>query len=380
MKGIGQMTTALTRTIAPARGDHADRAPAKRSSSSLIDWIIAERIASLVAGEGDAPKLTVELAPLAADAAKRVTAYTRLQPARELPVPEGISRRAWVAANLASMRRMLEPVLERAGSKLGSPRGARSLGVSIVSTTEVGVVVGFLAQRVLGQYELVLLEEAGDDDPPRLLFVLPNLSTAVRSLRVPQDEFMTWVTLHEVTHAVQFSAVPWLQPHMAGLVSELLRSMELRIDGPRRLPSPNLAEAKRIAAAVRRGDIIGIFASEGERATIDRVQATMAVIEGHAEHVMDAVAPELLPSLPKLRAALDRRRRSQSGRARLLAKLLGLEMKMRQYEQGKLFCDEIVDRAGTDALVALFSSPAALPTLAELSAPATWLTRMGMTT
>jgi coenzyme F420 biosynthesis associated uncharacterized protein len=191
---------------------------------------------------------------------------------------------------------------------------------------------------------------------------------------------MTWVTLHEVTHAVQFSAVPWLQPHMAGLVSELLRSMELRIDGPRRLPSPNLAEAKRIAAAVRRGDIIGIFASEGERATIDRVQATMAVIEGHAEHVMDAVAPELLPSLPKLRAALDRRRRSQSGRARLLAKLLGLEMKMRQYEQGKLFCDEIVDRAGTDALVALFSSPAALPTLAELSAPATWLTRMGMTT
>src|SRR6202012_565678 len=124
-----------------------------------------------------------------------------------------------------------------------------------------------------------------------------------------------------------FSAVPWLQPYMAGLVSELLRSMELRIDGPRRLPSLNVEEARRIATAVRRGDIVGIFASEGERATIDRVQATMAVIEGHAEHVMDAVAPELLPSLPKLRAALDRRRRSQSGRARLLAKLLGLEMK-----------------------------------------------------
>jgi coenzyme F420 biosynthesis associated uncharacterized protein len=375
MKSVGQMTTALTRTITPGRGDHK---PAKRGSSPVIDWIIAQKIATHIAGEGDAPELTVELAPLAADAATRVIAYTRLEPVRELPAPEGISRREWVAANLGSMRRMLDPVLERAGEKLGSPRGARSLGVSLVSTTEVGVVVGFLAQRVLGQYELVLLEEASDDNPPRLLFVLPNLSTAVRALKVPKDEFLTWVTLHEVTHAVQFSAVPWLQPHMAGLVSELLRSMELRIDGSRKLPSPSVAEARRIAAAVRHGDIVGIFASEGERATIDRVQATMAVIEGHAEHVMDAVAPELLPSLPKLRAALDRRRRSQSGRARLLAKLLGLEMKMRQYEQGKIFCDEIVRRAGTDALVALFSAPEALPTLDELADPVAWLMRMGL--
>jgi coenzyme F420 biosynthesis associated uncharacterized protein len=375
MKGLGQMTTSLTRTITPGGGKQV--AP-KHGVTSVIDWVIAEKIASFVAGEGDAPELGVQLAPLAADAAERVIAYTRLEPTRELPAPEGISRREWVTANLGSMRRMLDPVLERAGSKLGSPRGARSLSISVVSTTEVGIVVGFLAQRVLGQYELVLLEEAADATPPRLLFVLPNLSTAVRSLRVPKDEFMTWVTLHEVTHAVQFSAVPWLQPHMASLVSELLHSMELRLDGPRRLPAPNVTEVRRIAEAVRRGDIVGIFASEGERATIDRVQATMAVIEGHAEHVMDAVAPELLPSLPKLRAALDRRRHSQSGRARLLAKLLGLEMKMRQYEQGKVFCDEIVRRAGTDALVTLFSAPEALPTLAELTDPVAWLQRMGL--
>jgi len=375
MKGLGQMTTSLTRTITPGGGKQV--AP-KRGVTSVIDWVIAEKIASFVAGEGDAPQLGVQLAPLAADAAERVIAYTRLEPARELPAPEGISRREWVAANLGSMRRMLDPVLERAGQKLGSPRGARSLSISVVSTTEIGIVVGFLAQRVLGQYELVLLEEAADATAPRLLFVLPNLSTAVRSLQVPKGEFMTWVTLHEVTHAVQFSAVPWLQPHMASLVSELLHSMELRLDGPRRLPAPNVTEVRRIAAAVRRGDIVGIFASEGERATIDRVQATMAVIEGHAEHVMDAVAPELLPSLPKLRAALDRRRRSQSARARLLAKLLGLEMKMRQYEQGKVFCDEIVRRAGTDALVTLFSAPEALPSLPELTDPVAWLQRMGL--
>jgi putative hydrolase len=152
--------------------------------------------------------------------------------------------------------------------------------------------------------------------------------------------------------------------------------MELRIERPRRIRVPSVAEVRRVAAAVRRGDIVGIFTSEGERQTIDRVQATMAVIEGHAEHVMDAVAPELLPSLPKLRAALDRRRHSQSGRARLLAKLLGLEMKMRQYEQGKTFCDEIVRRAGTDAIVAVFSAPEALPTIDELTDPVAWLMRM----
>ena len=384
MKGFGSITTALTRTVAPGSTGApnapagGERTPAKRSASPLIDWLIAEKIAGYVAGKGDAPRLTVELAPLATDAARRVVDYTRLRPVRELPPPEGVGRREWISANLGSMRRMLDPVLVRAGETLGPLKGPRSLGVSVVSTIEVGVVVGFLAQRVLGQYELVLLDETPTDAPPRLLFVLPNLGAAVRALGAPEDEFLTWVTLHEVTHAVQFSGVPCLQPHMAGLVSELLRSMELRIEGPRRMHVPSVAEIRRVAAAVRRGDIIGIFASEGERQTIDRVQATMAVIEGHAEHVMDAVAPELLPSLPKLRAALDRRRHSQSGRARLLAKLLGLEMKMRQYEQGKIFCDEIVRRAGTDALVAVFAAPEALPTIDELTDPVAWLMRMGL--
>jgi putative hydrolase len=103
----------------------------------------------------------------------------------------------------------------------------------------------------------------------------------------------------------------------------------------------------------------------------------MAVIEGHAEHVMDAVAPDLLPSLPRLRAALDRRRRSQSGLSRLVARLLGLDLKLRQYEQGKRFCDAVVEEGGPDALAHVFSAPEALPTLQELDQPARWLERTG---
>src|SRR5205085_2016672 len=124
-------------------------------------------------------------------------------------------------------------------------------------------------------------------------------------------------------------------------------------------------EVRRVAAALRRGDLISVFTTSAERETLDRVQAVMAVIEGHAEHVMDAVAPDLLPSLPKLREALDRRRKTQSGLSRLLARLLGLELKLRQYEQGKHFGDTIVRRAGTPALVTVFSEPAALPTITE---------------
>jgi coenzyme F420 biosynthesis associated uncharacterized protein len=346
----------------------------------VIDWILAEKIAGYVAGKGDAPLPRTDLRPLAVEAERRVTRYTGLTPTRALPPPEGIDRREWVRSNVAAMRKLMDPVLERAGQGMGPLRPAMSLTVGLMVTTEVAVVLGYLAQRVLGQYELVLLDDASEDHPPRLLFVLPNLGGAVKSFDAPEDEFMTWVALHEVTHAVQFSGVPWLQGYVAGLVRELLQSAELRIDTPRKLRLPGVSEIKRVAGALRRGDLVSIITSPAERTTMDRVQAVMAVIEGHAEHVMDAVAPELIPSLPKLRSSLNRRRTSQSGLSRLLAKLLGMELKMRQYEQGKFFCDAIVDGAGTEALVRVFAEPEALPTLAELTDPAAWLTRVGLAT
>ena len=357
----------------------------------MIDWILAARLAGLVAGAGESRPPAGDLDALAADARDRVARYTGLTPARPLPPPELIGRRAWVDANVSSMRRLLDPVLARAIDKLPSTtvRPAVSLTVSLVSTIEVGVVLGYMAQRVLGQYELVMLEETPDQRPPRLLFVGPNLASAVDRLDVPADEFLTWVTLHEVTHAVQFAGVPWLQGYLAGLVSELLATAELRMDRQRdggrdrRRGRPNLptrAELKRMSDAVRRGDIVGLVASPAERETLDRVQAAMAVVEGHAEHVMDAVAPELLPSLPRLRSALDRRRRSQTGLSRIFGKLLGLELKMRQYEQGKAFCDAAVAVAGPEALTKMFDSPQTLPTLAEITDPAAWIRRVGLGT
>jgi len=327
----------------------------------VIDWVLAERIATWVAGSTDAPTPNCDLVALAAESERRVTAYTGLTPAQPLPSPEGIDRREWVSANTGAMRTLLDPVLTRA-------QQARKLGL----------VLGYLAQRVMGQYELVLLDEATDPSPPRLLFVLPNLGQAVRSFGAREEEFVTWVALHEVTHAVQFSAVQWLHGHLAGLVSKLLESAQLRVERERRPRMPSAAELLDAGRAVRRGDLISIVATADERHTIDRVQATMAVIEGHAEHVMDAVAPDLLPSLTQLRAALDRRRHSQSATSRLLARLLGMDLKLRQYEQGKAFFDAIVGAAGDEAMQLAFSGPEALPSLAELTDPAAWMRRTGL--
>ena len=344
----------------------------------MIDWILAEKIAGYVAGTGNGASPRSDLAALAVESEKRVTSYTGLHPTRPLPPPEGIGRREWIATNIKAMRQLLDPVLERAAGGLSGPlKPAAQLMLGFAVTTEVAVVLGYLAQRVLGQYELVLLEETPDSSPPRLLFVLPNLGQAVENFGADEDEFMTWVALHEVTHAVQFSGVPWLQGHVGGLVRELLGKAELRLDRKRKLRLPTGAELRHTAGALRRGDLISLFASSAEREILDRVQAVMAVIEGHAEHVMDAVAPDLLPSLPKLREGLNRRRQTQSGLSRVLGKLLGLELKMRQYEQGKYFCDEVVKRAGTPALNHVFSDPAALPTLDELRDPPAWLRRTG---
>jgi coenzyme F420 biosynthesis associated uncharacterized protein len=348
------------------------------SPRAMIDWFLAQRLARYVAGEPQMRLPATDLRALALDSAERVIAYTGLAPKHELPPAEGIGRAEWIATNMGAMRALLDSPLAKAGDGLGLGRPALRLSAGAVLTAEVGVVLGFLAQRVLGQYEVVLLDSTPEDRPPRLLFVLPNLAAAGRALGADEQEFLTWVALHEVTHAVQFAGVPWLRSHMAGMVRELLVGAELRIDARRALRLPNTNDVKRLAAAIRSGDVVALVTSQKERDTIDRVQATMAVLEGHAEHVMDMVGEPLLPSLPKLRSTLDARRRSLSAPSRILQRLLGLEMKLRQYEQGKRFCDAVVAEGGISALNRVWASPEALPTMSEIEDPLSWLCRSGI--
>ena len=341
----------------------------------MIDWGLARRVAGFVSPDVPPVRLGGDLDALAGEAQRLVAAYTELEPATPLPPPEAVDRPAWIDANLTSMRALLEPLTRRAEASL--PTGVLRAGAGGLLGAQVGAITGFLSARVLGQYDLVLLDA---DAPTRLLLVAPNLDRAAGELGASRDDLLTWVTLHEVTHAFQFTGVPWLREHLASLLRELLASVEVSVDVPRALRLPAREDLRAMADSLRRGDILSLVASPEQRALVDRIQASMAVLEGHAEHVMDAVGADLLPSLERLRASLDRRRETQGVVTQLVNRLLGLDLKLRQYTLGKGFIDAVVAARGPRVQAALFASPEALPDLSELSDPNSWLARIPVST
>jgi coenzyme F420 biosynthesis associated uncharacterized protein len=334
----------------------------------VIDWKLAGTVARGVANmqpAGD-PAPFRDLAAPAEEAERLVGAYTGLTPAQPVPVAEAIERAGWIDANLKSLEGVLEPAVDRLSGGLG-PLSAIAGGVLAV---EAGAVSGFLAGRVLGQYEFPVLDP---ERPARLLFVAPNLAHAARGLDAPDDQLLRWVALHEMTHALQFGGVPWLRPHLGEMLRELLAAVELDPRGLLRRPAAG--DLKKLFETVRDDGLATVVIGPARRETLDRVQAVMAVLEGYAEHVMDAVGATVLDDLPGLREALQRRRRDRSGLLKLLERLIGMDLKLRQYEQGKAFCDGVVARGGIAGLNRVWTAPEAMPTMAELSDPAGWLAR-----
>ena len=335
----------------------------------MVDWRLAQRVAEAVAGgdgAGPAPGGGADLAAMSARALERVVAYTRLQPASPPPPAEAVGRREWSRANLETMRGTLDPILDRLGS--GPLQSAGGMLVAV----EAGGIVGFMGRSVLGQYELALLDP---DRPPRLLLVAPNLREAADRFEADDAELLEWVVFHEITHAVQFSGVPWLREHIAGLLRELLATVKVEVDPRALLRLPKMEDLKGLWDSVREGGLVRAVAGEERSAIIDRLQAVMALIEGHAEHVMDAAGAEVLPSLPALRESLERRRREKPPLVKLLERLLGLDLKLRQYVVGKRFCDAVVRDWGIEGLNRAWSDPELIPTLAELEDPASWVRR-----
>jgi coenzyme F420 biosynthesis associated uncharacterized protein len=370
--------------------------------TDTIDWGAAQRIGELIAGSP--PRggvLAGPIEPLAHDFAGRVSDYTGLPLPAELPPLEVVDRPAWIAANLKTMRPLLDPLTARidsggGGGITGLLSGPLRSASGFLLGAQVGALTGVLSQRVLGQYDLALLDASV---PPRLLLLAPNLAQAARNLGVDRDELVLWVTIHEVTHAVQFSGAPWLRDYLGGMLRELIDSLQVTLGGRsagedgakeggqrvggwipnlggrmgRRLPDQN--DLRELLERARRGELLRITLGDERWRLVERMQSTMSLIEGHAEHTMDAVGADVLPSLPRLRAAMTRRRESRGLPWRVLERLLGLELKLRQYELGKRFCDAVVQAEGPQALTRAWSGPEMLPTTAELEAPKLWLAR-----
>ena len=342
----------------------------------MIEWSIARRLARLSAGSDAVPELGVDLRSLCAELELHVAACTRLELAGPAPTAELVGRADWAEANLANFERMLEPVAERLEDRMsfaGPLAGVLRTGAGSVVAAEVGLVMGYMSQRVLGQYELSLL---GAEGPPRLLFVAPNLRAAVEELDVDAESFFGWIAIHELTHVFQFQGVPWLRDHLAAITREYLATVDVKVTGDGGGGLPALSDLSALAERFREGGLVALMQTSEQRELLARMNAAMAVVEGYSEHVMDALGERLLPSYEGLRAAMERRRANRSAPERVLQRLLGLEMKMRQYVDGREFCDAVVARGGMEGLNQVWRSPEALPSAAELAQPDLWLERI----
>jgi len=334
----------------------------------VIDWSLAGQVARGIANlqpAGD-PTPYQDLSGPAAESERLVSAYTGLTALTPVPAPEAVGRVEWIDANLHGIAGVLDPVADRLGGKLG-PVGGAAGGLLAI---EAGAISGFLGGRVLGQYEFSVLDP---DGPARLLFVGPNLGHAATALDADPDQLLRWVALHETTHALQFGGVPWLREHLAGLVGQLLGALDMDPRGLLRLP--DLSDLRALLDQVREQGLAFVAVGSERRAVLEGAQAFMALLEGYAEHVMDAVGTDLLADLDAMRGAMDRRRTERSGLLRVLERLIGLDLKIRQYQQGKAFCDAVVARGGISALNRAWAGPEALPTSAELDDPTGWLAR-----
>ena len=351
--------------------------------SALVDWKLAERLTAAAAGGGPAAMSGGhDLEAIDARARAAVLGYTGLDPAEPVPAAEWVSRRCWAEINLASMRDLLAPVEERLAETMPAGRAGRLGGAAAgrLLAAQIAALLGLASRRVLGQYEYPL---RGGGRQPRLLLVGQNLDAAAGELGAQPAELLEGVALHEVTHAVHFSSAPWLRAHLGWLVDRLLvetpSQLSLSLSGAVERARRLAGDPRALLEELRGSDPVMLFAPAAARPTIASVQATMAAVEGYAEHVMDAAGDHLGPAVAELRAGLDRRREQRGTLARVLAWLLGFEMKLRQYRDGKRFADAVAGAAGIAALNRAWTGPGELPTLAELAEPAAWAERVRAT-
>lgn len=341
----------------------------------MAEWSIARQVARLAAGEDGPASLGYDLRAICADMELHVAGCTGLELSAPAPTAELVSRADWAEMNLKSLEGMLDPVTARLEERLsfaGPLAGALRMGANATVAAEAGLVMGYLSQRVLGQYDLSLL---GGEAPPRLVFVAPNLQKAVREMDVDEESFLGWVAIHELTHVFQFQGVPWLRDYLSGLMREYVAKLEVRIEHGNAGGLPALPDMSKLVAAFREGGLAALVQTGEQRELMGRINTVMSVVEGHSEVVMDSLGIRLLPQWEGLREAMSKRRASRSAPARVFERLLGFEMKMKQYELGGDFCEAVARRAGMETLRRVWDSPDALPTPEELRAPERWLER-----
>lgn len=284
-----------------------------------------------------------------------------------------VGREDWVRANIASYRRLLRPALTRLDERMSGPVAFVS---GKVAGAELGALLGWMSSRVLGQYDLLVLEEEDPHEQDLVYFVGPNILGLEKRHSFPPEQFRMWVALHEVTHRTQFTGVPWLREHFLGLVSGLLAEAD---PDPTRLFTAfgRLAEGLRTRRnPLDDGGISALFASDEQLAVMERMGGLMSLLEGHGDVTMDRAALDRVPQADRFAKVLRARRKEMGMATRLLTRLIGLEAKLNQYEQGEAFIAAVETRGGPELLNRAFEDPQNLPSRSEIADPDTWLARV----
>jgi coenzyme F420 biosynthesis associated uncharacterized protein len=203
--------------------------------------------------------------------------------------------------------------------------------------------------------------------------VAPNIVNVERELAVDEHDFRLWVCLHEETHRVQFTAVPWMREHLQSLMGEIVGSLET---DPGRILSEGLSRIGELVSGKAEGSLIDLVSTPEQKQVIDRITGVMSLLEGHADVVMDGVGPEVIPTVADIRAKFTKRRKGVGALDKLLRRLLGLDQKMAQYRDGAVFVRRTVDAVGMDGFNAVFASPDNLPSKSEIHDPAAWVRRV----
>jgi len=359
-------------------------------SEGPISWEMAERVATRIAGRqpwlapGRLSVLEEDFAELTAEAEELVNEETGLQPTTGPARARVTDRPGWVLANVASFQRLLRPLtqkLEAAQSKpapmLGPvpmrvpPQVSRNIGGA-----QLGVLLGWMSTRVLGQYDQLLIEDESPEDQDIVYYVGHNVIALEDRYGFQPRQFRLWIALHEVTHRAQFTGVPWLRPHFLSLVSSLIEGVD---------PDPRhfLDALKRAAAQARdghnpldEGGLVALLASPEQRDALDHIGGFMSLLEGHGDVVMNKVAEGRIPQAPRFAHTLQQRR-ERKGAAKVVSSLVGLDAKLKQYEQGERFIEAVEKVGGRELFERVWEGPEWLPTLAEIREPSLWAQRAG---
>jgi coenzyme F420 biosynthesis associated uncharacterized protein len=345
--------------------------------AQLVDWDLAAATARRLRRAGprvsyaEAVAVVDDLRRLTDDAAGHVSDYTGLHSQVGYPPVRVVDRADWAGVNIAGLREVVTPLMSQlAGDRAGETGFGATIG-SRVTGVQAGTVLAYLSGKVLGQYEVFTGE------PGQLLLVAPNIVEAERKLAAAPRDFRLWVCLHEVTHRIQFTAVPWLRGHF---LSEVQAFVDASRDDGTPLADRLRAGVSALADAARnpdsRASVLDVVQTPGQRAVLDRLTAVMTLLEGHAEFVMDGVGPEVVPSVAEIRRKFNRRRQAANPLEKVIRRILGVEVKLRQYAEGRRFVHAVVDRVGMAGFNKVYESAETLPRLAEVTDPPAWIARV----